>query len=268
MLQTARKTLSKTKALFVYAFTIETEYRAEIIIWMIAGSLPLIMMFVWMGLADAGPMGGYSPQDFAAYFLTVFLIRQVTAIWVIFELDREIRLGELSPKLLRPLDPYWMHVAHHLGAQVVRLPFLVPIIAVGVVLTGANFDFRPATVALFAVSLAAVWVIRFNLLYSVGLLTFWTDQAIALNSLIFTLYTVFSGMLIPIDFFPAGLREAILYTPFPYLIDFPVKIMLGDVTGAALVQGLAIQSVWVVVFVLLRLVMWRRGLRRYGAVGA
>ena len=118
-------------------------------------------------------------------------------------------------------------------------------------------------------SLAAVWVIRFNLLYSVGLLTFWTDQAIALhNRLSFTLYTVFSGMLIPIDFFPAGLREAILYTPFPYLIDFPVKIMLGDVTGAALAQGLAVQGVWMVVFVLLRLVMWRRGLRRYGAVGA
>src|SRR3546814_8570367 len=55
----------------------------------------------------AGPMGGYSATDFAAYFLIVFLVRQMTAAWVYEELDREIRHGEMSPRLLRPFDPYW-----------------------------------------------------------------------------------------------------------------------------------------------------------------
>jgi ABC-type uncharacterized transport system permease subunit len=92
----------KAWAPFVRAFADLAEYRAEIEIWMISGSLPLVMMAVWIGLASSGPIGGYSADDFVAYFLLVFLVRQFTVVWVVWELDREIRLGELSPKLLRP----------------------------------------------------------------------------------------------------------------------------------------------------------------------
>ena len=76
------------------------EYRVAILVWILTGTVPLIMMMIWMGLAEDGPMGGYSATDFAAYFLIVFLVRQMTAAWVYEELDREIRLGEMSPRLL------------------------------------------------------------------------------------------------------------------------------------------------------------------------
>ena len=260
--------LRKARALWTHAFAIETTYRAEIIIWMISGSLPLIMLFVWMSLAEAGPMGGYDAQDFAAYFLLVFLIRQLTVVWVVFELEREIRLGELSPKLLKPIDPFWVYVSHHLSAQTVRLPLVIPIFAVGIWLSGANLSFSLLNMFVFSLALAFAWTVRFNLLYSIGLLSFWTDQTIALNNLVFTVFTVLSGMLIPIDLFPEGLRGVINFTPFPYLIDFPVRVMLGRVEGAALLTGLAIQVFWIAVFVALRLTLWRNGLKRYGAVGA
>ena len=260
--------LRKARALWTHAFAIETTYRAEIFIWMIAGSLPLIMMFIWMSLAEAGPMGGYSAQDFAAYFLLVYLLRQLTAVWVVFELEHEIRLGQLSPKLLKPIDPFWVHAAHHLSAQSVRLPFLIPIMLAGTWLSRANFAFSFVNISVFLLALALAWTIRFNMLYSLGLLSFWTDQAIALNNLVFTVFTVLSGMLIPIDLFPEGLRAVINYTPFPYLIDFPVKVMLGRLEGLDLLTGLAMQLFWVGVFVALRLTLWRNGLKRYGAVGA
>ena len=197
-----RRALRKTRALLTYTLAIETEYRAEIIIWMIAGSLPLIMMFVWMGLADAGPMGGYSPQDFAAYFLTVFLIRQVTAHLGHLRARPRDSAGRAFAQAAAPSGPLLdARRASPGGASGEAAFFNSYHRRGGWCSPGPTSNFRPATLALFAVSLAAVWMIRFNLLYSVGLLTFWTDQATALNSLIFTLYTVFSGMLIPIDFF-------------------------------------------------------------------
>ena len=74
---------------------------------MLSGSLPLIVMFIWTGLAEDGPVGGYSAAD----FLTVFFVRQMTVVWVIWALDQQIRRGELSPRLLRPPDPFGAHVA-------------------------------------------------------------------------------------------------------------------------------------------------------------
>jgi ABC-2 type transport system permease protein len=254
--------------LFVNAFAQMTEYRAEIVIWMIGGSLPLIMMLIWMGLAEAGPVGGYGPADFAAYFLLVFFVRQMTAVWVVWDLDREIRLGELSPKLLRPLDPYWGHVAANLAEKVLRFPLTLLPVVFGLWLAGARLELDLGTLMAFFLALAGAWLIRFNQQYSFGLVAFWKDQAVALEQVWFALYFAFAGTLAPLDLFPEGLQRFLVWTPFPYMLDFPARILLGSVTGAALWQGLAAQGAWALLFVLLRLVLWRKGLERYGAVGA
>lgn len=261
-------TLTKARALFVHAFAIMTEYRAEIVIWMISGSLPLIMMAIWMGLADEGPVGGYSAADFASYFLMVFFVRQMTTVWVVWDLDREIRLGELSPKLLRPLDPFWQHATYNLAEKMLRLPILAGPLLLGFWLTGARLEVPLASALSFVLALAGAWLIRFNQQYGFGLLAFWTDQAVALENVWFALYFTFAGGLAPLALYPEAIRRVLPYTPFPYTIDFPVQVALGRVEGAALWGGLAAQAAWVLAFVALRTVLWRYGLRRYGAVGA
>jgi ABC-2 type transport system permease protein len=234
--------LRKAQALFAHAFATMTEYRAEIVIWMISGSLPLVMMAVWMALAADGPVGGYAAADFAAYFLSVFLVRQLTVVWVVWELDREIRLGELSPKLLRPMDPMWVHLADNVAEK--------------------------AVLGGFALLVVGAWVIKFFQQYATGLLTFWTDQSVGLERVWFSVSMVLSGALAPLDLFPEALRAALPYTPFPYLIDVPVQALLGRLGGADLALAFAVQAAWGAFFVLARWVLWRQGLRRYGAVGA
>ncbi len=260
--------LRKTRALFAQAFALMTEYRAEIVIWMISGSLPLIMMFVWVSLAGDGSVGGFSAADFAAYFLTVFLVRQLTVVWVVWDLDREIRLGELSPKLLWPLDPFWQHATYNLAEKVVRLPLLLPFVALGLWLTGVQPVASLAALLGFLLALAGAWLIRFNQQYAFGLFAFWTDQATALQNIWFALYFGLSGTLAPLTLFPEGLQRLLTWTPFPYLVDFPARVLLGAVEGPALWRGLALQAAWALAFIALRLWLWRRGLRRYGAVGA
>ena len=46
-----------------------------------------------------------------------------------------------------------------------------------------------------------------------------------------------------------------------------MSVYLGQVQGAALWRGLAIQAGWVVFFYLLARWVWRRGIRKYSAVG-
>ncbi len=150
----------------------------------------------------------------------------------------------------------------------VRLPIVLPIIVVGFWLTDAKLELGLAKLLTFTLAVALAWSIRFYRQYSFGLLTFWTDQSTAIENLWLTLYMVLGGALAPLSLFPEPLQAVLRFTPFPYTIDFPVRVLLGTVQGSELWRGLLGQVLWVLLFVLLRLVMWRQGLRLYGAVGA
>jgi ABC-2 type transport system permease protein len=254
--------------LFAVSAAETAEYRAPILVWVLTGTMPLIMMMIWMGLAKAGPMAGYEAEDFAAYFLAIFLVRQMTVCWVHEELSREIRLGEMSPRLLRPLDPYWLFVAQHLTVAAMHLVIALPVAVIGFAATGATIPLEPANSVLFVLAIAGAWTIRFNMLYGVGLLAFWTDQAAALGNLIFTLYIVLGGAVVPLDLFPASVQQALAFLPFAYLLNFPVEVLLGKLTGPAVLRGFVVQLLWILLFVGLRHLLWRNGLKRYSAVGA
>jgi ABC-2 type transport system permease protein len=260
-LRLARVLLSVTLAAFI-------EYRAEVLIWMIAGTLPLIMMFIWMGLAANGPVGGYAAEDFAAYFLLIFVVRQFTVCWVVQPLSRDIRLGEMSARLMRPLDPYWSYVADHVIGLAMRLPIVPPVVLLGLVLTDSLAKLSIAPVPLFLLAMTGAWLIRFNMHYSLGLVAFWTDQATSFEGLLFTIYMVFGGALFPVALLPPAAQAIIALTPFPYMIGFPVDIMLGKLSGAEALRGFGMQVLWALAFIALRHLAWRHGLKRYSAVGA
>ena len=56
--------------------------------------------------------------------------------------------------------------------------------------------------------------------------------------------------------------------PFAWTLNFPVLLLLGRLTPQETWRGLAIQVIWLVLSVFLVRLVWRAGVRRYGAVGA
>jgi ABC-2 type transport system permease protein len=263
--------MRKARALLVVWFAHMSAYRAEIIIWILTGSVPLIMLAVWIGKAQAngGAVGGFAPQDFAAYFLSAWLSQQMIVAWVSWELDFQIRQGTLSPKLLRPLNVFWEHVAAHVAERLVRLPFMVLVLLAGLLLvpgTQITPDVPHALVYVLSINLA--WVIRFQIAYCIGLLAFWYEQAVAFDELYFVIAAFLTGAFAPLEFYPPAVRAAIEWLPFPYLIYYPVRILNGALSWPETLSVLGVQLVWALVFWMLRSWLWRRGLRRYGAVGA
>ena len=161
-----------------------------------------------------------------------------------------------------------MYVADHMIALVMRLPIVPPVVLLGLVLTGALAKLSIAPVPLFLLAMAGAWLIRFNMHYSLGLVAFWTDQATSFEGLLFTIYMVFGGALFPVGLLPPAAQEIIALTPFPYMIGFPVDIMLGKLSNAELLHGFGMQALWILVFIGVRRLTWHHGLKRYSAVGA
>lgn len=261
----------KTRVLLSVWFGHMSAYRAEIVIWILTGSVPLIMLAVWIGKAQTsgGTVQGYSPQDFAAYFLAAWLSQQMIVAWVSWEMDQHIRLGTLSSKLLRPLNVFWEMVAAHVAERMVRLPVILLIIGIGLLLVpGTRLTPDPAHALVYLVSIQIAWAIRFQLSYSVGLLTFWVDRATAIEELYFVISAFLTGAFAPLDLYPPTVRAIIDWTPFPYLIYYPVQILTGTLSWPEIWRVMGVQIIWAAIFYAIRTVLWRRGIRRYGAVGA
>ncbi|MFN4071495.1 MAG: multidrug ABC transporter permease, partial [Thermus caldifontis] len=116
--------MRKAKTLLSVYLAYMLEYRAELFLWALAGALPLILLGVWTEAARGGDFP-LSPGEFARYFLMVFLVRQATVVWVVWEFERDVVEGRLSFRLLRPLDPFLEHLAAHVAERLARLPFVV-----------------------------------------------------------------------------------------------------------------------------------------------
>ncbi len=268
----AHQTLRKAKVLFDAWLANMTAYRAELVIWMLAGAVPLIMMAVWIGKAQAGSgtVGGLEAKDFAAYFLAAWMAQQSTVAWVAWELDFAIRQGNLSTKLLRPIDPFWEFIMQHITERFVRIPLVIGLVLIGLLLTPAGTVLTPgiAAVLLFALSITLAFLIRFMISYCIGVLAFWTEQATAFDEGYYVLATFLAGGFAPLELFPSFIRQLVDWTPFPYIVYYPAKILTGQLPASDTARVLLVQVTWVLGFAVLRHFMWKVGLKKYGAVGA
>ncbi|MDR6676238.1 ABC transporter permease [Pseudomonas oryzihabitans] len=242
-------------------------YRAQLLVWLISGVAPLFTMMIWWELSREKIIDGYTAKDFVAYFLGIYLVRQLTAVWVIFVLNDEIRQGTLSGRLLKPVAPFWFHVAEHLGQMVVRAPIVAAVFYLGASIFSIDLVTIAGRIPIFLASLTLAWIIIFHIYYCVGLLAFWLANSIALDAMVWSLYTVLGGMLIPVDLFPDTTRYLVAMLPFSASLDFPAKVLIGKVAGTELLFGFSVQLFWVLALVMLRQRLWMRGLKRFSGAG-
>ena len=242
------------------------EYRAEIALWALSGVLPFVMLSVWSG-SEARLGLGLDGVALDRYFLSAFLVRQFSVVWVVYAFEEDALLGRLSPYLLQPLHPLWRYVAAHLGEQLTRLPFVTLIAAVFFAVQPRAF-WIPSLGALLLAWLATwlAFAIAFLFQSLIAACCFWSEKASALERLQFIPFVFLSGLLAPLTAFPPGVRALAQWTPFPYLIDFPARVLAGQ--SVDLIAGFGAQLTWVALLLPLVLLLWRAGVRRYSGMGA
>lgn len=261
--------LNKYRALMRRSLAAMIEYRANMLIWMLINVMPLVMLAVWFSMSEGGPIAGYTQSDFVSYYLLLAFVQQMTAVWVIYELSYEIRHGDLSIKLLYPLNPLHDYLSSNLADKILRPAILVPQALVAwLIFPTIHYDVTPLSVVLFVLALAAGWFIRFMTQYIFGLLAFWVSDSMSLNDIWFAASQMLGGMIAPLDMFPPGVAAIAKWLPFRFMLSFPVEIVSGRLSAADLAAGLAAMTFWVVLAFLLYRVVWRRGIRQFSAFGA
>lgn len=263
-----RSTARALPTLVRIGFAEAIAYRAEMLVWMLSTTMPLLMLALFSAVARDGPIGDWGQEDFAMYFLATFVVRQFTSAWAAWEINYEVRTGALAMRLLRPISPVASWAVENLAAMPLRLVVAIPVAVIALVTIGGDrISHGALNGALFVVSLAAAWLLTFLVHVTIGTLSLWIEQSLKVLDVWFAGYLVLSGYLVPVDLFPPWARVAMRWLPFRYQIGLPVEILLGSHTTRETLSLLAIQLGWVALAAAVAWAVWRRGLRRFAAFG-
>jgi len=250
-------------------------YRTNFLFRAAFGLVPLAAtLFLWEAIYADKPagaaIGAYTLAQMVSYYLLVTVVDSITAVaeddW---QIAADIKDGAVSQFLLKPLDFLAYRLCLYLSGRVIYTS--VALIPVAFFLFfQREYLVGPAESLGWVLSLLSVLMaglLQFFIAYTVALLSFWVLDVSTFIFIQFAFEFLASGHLFPLDILPDGLHRLLLWSPYPYLLYFPVGVYLGRIQGAELWQGFALQLAWVVVAFLIARFVWSRGLRKYTAVG-
>jgi ABC-2 type transport system permease protein len=230
---------------------------------------PVIYLVVWSTIArtNGGSVGGYTPGEFAAYYIVWTLVRNMNIVFTPYGWEWRIQRGQLSGMLLRPIHPIHTDISYFAGWKVVVIVLWLPIAA------ALSLIFRPTLnptvldVAVFGVAIWGAYLIRTIFLWLLGMITFWTTKVSAIFELYIALELLLSGRLVPLSLMPKWVQTVSLFLPFQWTFNFPIEALIGRLSVSQLFSGLAFQILWIAGGGMLLSGFWRVCIRHYTAVG-
>ena len=230
---------------------------------------PVIYMVVWSTVAtqQGGMVGGYTPGEFAAYYIVWTLVRSMNVVFTPYGWEWRIRNGQLSMSLMRPIHPLHGDVAYFAGWKMVVILLWLPLAF------ALTLIFKPdlnPTLLQGVVFFFAIWfayLIRTMTLSLIGMVTFWTTRVSALFELYFGAELILSGRLVPLSLMPEWLQQVAWFFPFRWAFGYPIESLVGNMSTNDLFIGLGMQLAWIVTGLILVNIVWKIAIRRFSAVG-
>jgi ABC-2 type transport system permease protein len=187
------------------------------------------------------------------------------------EIGTSIRSGGIGYDRLRPLDSYGYWYARTLGWIIARaLPRAVlMLVTAGIALPLVGLEawaWQPPSSAeaalLFIPAFALMIMLAVAVLMLANVVVAASLNERGVNAVLMPLVLVFSGSLVPLDFFPDPMRPFLHVQPLAGLVDIPFRIYFAGLHGAAAVESLALQAGWTLVLVCLGRIAMARMMRR------
>ena len=256
---------------FKNALAVMFQYRVRQLFWLLGMiAEPVIYLVVWTTVARArgSEVGGYTAGEFAAYYIAWTLVRHMNIALTPYAFEDRIRRGRLSAELLRPLHPLHLDLAWFLGMKVVTFALWLPIAALLALIFHPTLNPELWQVVGFLIALVTAFIMRFVILWALGLATFWITRVSALFELFFTAELLLSGRLVPLSLLPGWAQQIANLLPFRWVFGFQIELLFGRLTPQEMVIGFAAQVFWFLFGLGMVHLLWRAGLRRYSAVGA
>ena len=235
--------------------------------------IPILVFFVikynlWSSIYagnDYKLIKGYSLPEMINYQFWILILEFfVRSHFFSRNISLEIRHGKISCFLLYPFNYISYQLSLFLSDKMLQV-----FIGSFTLLLAGLFSWAQIPSA-FILLKAALFIFMINVFWFfiqlfIGFLAFWLEETWGLNVSIRFVAAFLSGSVLPLDLYPELFAKILMWTPFPYLLYVPVKILMGEAMDLGF--SLSVLCVWnVILFFCVRWI-WKKGLRLYSGTG-
>lgn len=188
-----------------------------------------------------------------------------------YQASAEIANGNLNNYLLRPAGYLKQWFARDLADKILNLIFFALEIVILVVLLQPPLIFPSALTPWLKFIFTSLFagLIYFYFSFIVSAFTFWYPEydGWPLRFVLWMFLEFLTGAAFPLDILPPAVFNWFKWLPFGYLVYFPSGFYLERFGGAESVRIWLTMAGWLVIFYYLTRLIWKKGLKIYGAYG-
>ncbi len=246
---------------FVNTLAYRLRYYTGIVTYFIYVS---VYYFIWKAIYEhSAEIEGFDFSQILTYIAVGWIIRSFYFNNIDQEIAYQVTEGRLAMDLIKPVNTQLMYVAQALGESLFRLGLLTVPTALILLLvypirrpsSGVNF------VGFFASVVLSFFIVA-GINFAIGTFAIRLKSILGLLRAKYFLLELFSGLLLPISFFPEILQKILNFLPFQYISYIPVLIYLGKLSGMGILRALGIQIFWVIALLAIGDAMWRWSSRK------
>lgn len=233
----------------------------------------IFIMFIYMMLwktiytsKGAVAIGGLSLNAMIWYLIFTELVT-LSRTDLHMQVNDDVKSGNIAYLLNKPYNYVLYCFFYFIGEIGVKLLSngLVGI-AIGLIYAGALQGFSLINAPFIILSLLLGCFINFFIYLILALTSFWFEE----NSAFFWIYSklVFTlgGMLVPLELFPKWLQGISHYLPFAYVTYVPARLAV-DFSFASFGKQFSIQLLYLAIFFVLAMILYRKGAKNLNVNG-
>jgi ABC-2 type transport system permease protein len=214
--------------------------------------------FLWSAIySDRGTIEGLSVLQMTTYIAIAWMARAFYFNNIDREIASEIKDGKVAIEMIRPYSYLGMKTMQGFGEGIFRLLFFsVPGMFIVTFVFSLQLPMQSSAWLLFFVAIFLSFLINTQINLLVGLTTFFffnNDGLIRAKRVVIDL---FSGLLLPISFYPLWAQDIMQFFPFQAISYIPSMIFTGGFVGDELMSALMFQLFWVLALIIPIQLLW------------
>ncbi|SFM12096.1 ABC-2 type transport system permease protein [Paenibacillus sp. 1_12] len=215
--------------------------------------------FLWKAIyGTSETLGGMTVAQMTTYVAVSWMARAFYFNNLDREIASEIKDGSVAIQFIRPYNYIIVKMMQGFGEGIFRLLlFMAPGMVVVSLLFPVKLPTDPVIWVVFMIMLFLSFLINSQINIITGLFAFFLENNEGMMRMKRVMVDLFSGLVVPISFFPGWAEGVLKLLPFQAITYLPGAVFTGKVTGSAVYEVLGVQLLWFVLLIVPLALLWR-----------
>ncbi|ANY65783.1 daunorubicin ABC transporter permease [Paenibacillus sp. BIHB 4019] len=220
--------------------------------------------FLWKAIfGEQQELAGFTVAQMTTYVAVSWMARAFYFNNLDREIANDIRDGSVATQMTRPYSYLLVKMMQGFGEGLFRLLlFMIPGMIIVCLIFPVTLPTDPMTWMIYLVMLLFSFLINSQINILTGLFAFFVENNEGMMRMKRVMVDLFSGVVVPIAFFPGWLASVMKWLPFQAITYLPSSVFTGRTPGSEIAGVFGLQVVWFVVLLVPIWFTWRAARKR------